>query len=192
MGRLRRDENGQLMLLAGIVLTISFIVTALTLAQVSSLEREAQAQGPQPIIQEWRFLHERLASNVRLGIGYETTQHSFETTVLPAIGATFRSLAAEKGYDLVLRLSGSSFGAKSEHAKLADPGAPTFYDAWAADGSAHYEHGLDPTDDGMIWQNPCPAPSVTGGCLSGVYLYVRLTDGQATMEEHILFSANQA
>lgn len=195
-GALRRDENGQLMMLAGIVLTISFILTALTLAQVTALERQAAAEGPDAIVGEWRFLHERLGSNLRTGVGPETTILAFTTTVHPTIAATFRALAAEKGYDLVVRLAGGPeylYTGNEETTLLSganyagDPKATTY------DGAVTFTHVAPaPTNDGIIWQDPCPDPAgPVGGCIAGVYVYLRLSDGTTSLEESVLFATNQ-
>lgn len=177
------------MMLAGIVLTLSFILTALTLAQVTAIEREAAAQGPSTIISEWRFLHARLQSNLKTGVSTETTEQSFVDTVLPTISATFRNLAAEKGYDLVLRLaSDGNYVVTGNEAALLSGGN---YAATTYDGTVTYSHASDSDMDGILWQQPCPDASAPAtGCIGGVYLFVRLSDGTTTLEETILFHAN--
>lgn len=188
---LRESDGGQLMMLAGIVITISFILTALTLSQVSALEKQAAADGPSPIITEWRFLHERLASNFQTAVGPETTNATFNDTVLPTVIATFRNIEAEKGYDTVIRLAGGAAFDRGER-HLVDPLAPTKYKATTDDGSVTFTHAIDGKDDGILWQTPCPDPTgPAGGCLGGIYVYVRLTDGAATLEETMLFPLNQ-
>lgn len=191
-----RDDSAQLMMLAGIVLTISFILTALTLAQVTALEREAAAQGPSTIVGEWRFLHERLQTNLKVGVSTETTIDSFKSTVMPTITATFRNLAAEKGYDLVLRLAsdGNYIVTGNEQALLGGtPPGPNYVPAIAKtyDETVSYSHASDGTMDGILWQTPCPDPTgPPGGCIGGVYVFVRLSDGVTSLEESILFHAN--
>lgn len=184
-----RDDRGQLMMLAGIVITIAFILTALTFSQVSSMEKQAASEGPSPIIAEWRFLHERLASNFRTAVGTETDITDFTTDVMPTVLATFRAIEAEKGYDLLMRLAADPVYDPNESDLLNLAG--TNYDATSADGSATYADTFDGLADGLIHDDPCPDTSDTDACLSGVYVYVRLTDGTAVMEETILFALNQ-
>lgn len=193
----RGEDSGQLMMLAGIVLTISFIMTALTLSQVSQLEREAAAQISSPIIGEWRFLHERLGANLRTAVGPDTTRAAFEDSVLPTVQATFRSVMSEKGYDLTIRLAGDPmFAPWGNEAQLLNP-AGTHYDEWTWDGRTHFVHPVaeDPvgTTDGILWQDAsCPdASAPAAGCIGGAYLYVRLTDGVSTIEESMLFDTNR-
>ena len=181
-------------MLAGIVLTISFILTALTLSQVASLEKQAAQEQPSPIIGEWRFLHDRLASNVRTAVTPETTNQSFNDTVMPTLAATFRALAAEKGYDLVMRKAGGgNFSANGNEASLL-PGAGLTYVGNAYDNSFDFA-GVpkDPdTTDGVIWQIPCPDSSgPASGCIGGVYLFMRLADASTTVEESVLFAVNR-
>jgi len=194
------DDSGQLMMLAGIVLTISFILTALTLSQVASLEREAAAQAPLPVINEWRFLHERLASNLNTAVGPETTIDSFQTIVLPTVQATFRSVESEKGYDLIIRLADDeTYAVAGNEADLIDV-VTGRYDAWSWSGKTHFTHlATDEIDedpdhnDGILWQDDtCPEPAApAAGCIGGVYLHVRLTDGTVTLSESILFATNR-
>jgi hypothetical protein len=188
----RRDEGGQLMLLAGIILTIAFILTSLTLSQVASLEKEAAQEAPTPIIAEWRFLRDRLASNLQTAITPDTTIETYQVTIIPTIAATFRALAAEKGYDIVLRnASGGQFAGTGNEASLIS-GAN--YAAWSSNGTVHFTHAAaeDPDNaDGAIWQATCPDSSGPTGCISGVLLFLRLADGASSMEESILFAVNR-
>lgn len=188
------------MMLAGIVLTISFILTALTLSQVASLEREAAAQGPLPIVAEWRFLHDRLGSNLKTAIAPETTNNTLKTIVLPTVQATFRSVESEKGYDLTLRLAGgAAYATAGNEEDLIDTTpTPDVYKAWTWDGGVQFTDPIDVAapaserEDGIIWQKPCPDPSgPAAGCISGVYVHVQLTDGTSTLSESILFAANR-
>lgn len=181
------------MMLAGIILTISFILTSLTLAQVATLEKQAAQEAPSPIIVEWRFLHERLASNVRTAVTPETTIQSFRDSLVPTLGATFRTLAAEKGYDIVLRLaSDGNFANNGNEASLLN-GAGTQYDAWTYDGRHHFTQVKDAfPNDGVLWEMPCPdASGPAAGCITGVYLFIRLADGSTSIEESVLFSVNR-
>lgn len=188
------------MMLAGIVLTISFILTALTLSQVAALEREAAAQSPLPIVGEWRFLHERLASNLRTAIGPDLTIDAFLATTLPTVQATFRSVESEKGYDLVIRAAGGAAYAApgNEEDLILTAPDPDRYEAWTWDGRVRFQHAV-PTNapysdrtDGVIWQQPCPdASGPAAGCISGVYLHVKLTDGASELSESMLFYANR-
>lgn len=179
-------------MLAGIVLTISFILTALTLAQVASLEKEAAQEASSPIIGEWRFLHDRLTSNVRTAVTAETSIQSFKDSVLPALGATFRSLAAERGYDFVLRLADDGdFAGNGNEASLIVNGK---YANWSHDGATNFSAQPSDADtsDGVLWEQPCAYPGAPlAGCISGLYLYLRLADATTTIEESVLFSVNR-
>lgn len=193
-----REEGGQLLMLAGIVLTISFILTALTLSQVSAMEREAAARTSSPILGEWRFLHDRLGPNLDTAIGAETDNPTFLQTILPTVQATFRSVFAEKGYDLVLRAAADAGVAPTGHeAQLVNSGQ-THYDAWSWDGAVRFDHPIPAASphnsltDGVIWHDTCPISGGVGGkCIVGVYIYVKMTDGTSSIEESILFAINQ-
>ena len=172
-----REDGGQLMLLAGVVLTIAFILTALTLSQVSALEREAAADTSSPLIGEWRFLHERLATNLATAVGPETTEPMFLQTVLPTVIATFRAVEAEKGLDLVLRPA-----AGAAYANTGNEEALVLAGDWEDDGDAN----------GVLWDEDCAVEgALADGCIVGVYLFMRLSDGESSIQESVRFETNQ-
>ena len=178
------------MLLAGIVVTIAFILTSLTLSQVSSLERQSAAEQRDTIAEEWRFLHARLASNLEVAVTTDTTNDTFLSVSLPTIVATFRGLEAEKGYDAVIRLAGDGTMVNKTERSLVASGS---YAAWDAQGLHHFNDPWDQVADGILWEQPCPDDEAPpAGCIAGILLFVHLTDGATTMEEVILFHVNRA
>lgn len=179
------DDRGNLMLLSGIVLTIAFVLTALTLSQVSSIERSAAADQVSPVIAEWRFVHDRLATNLHTAIAPDTKNDTLNLTVFPAIAATFRNIEAEKGFDTALRLVWGG-----ERAILNAP--KTHYSAVSDDGKVAFSSPVDANlDDGWIWMVPCPDPAgPIAGCLGGVIVSVYLTDGISSVNETMLFGVN--
>jgi hypothetical protein len=187
--RATRDDQANLMLLSGIVITIAFVLTALTLSQVSSLERASAADATTPVIAEWRFVHDRLASNLRTAVAPDTKNATFNNTIFPAIAATFRNIEAEKGFDTSMRLAFGAENAKNERS-LVSAGS---YAAYSDDGRTLFNWAQDPNlDDGLVWKNPCPDPSgPVGGCIAGVYVVVHLSDGLSSIDESILFAVNQ-
>lgn len=183
------------MLLSGIVITIAFILTALTLSQVASLERQAAADKPSGIAEEWRFLHERLASNLETAITPDVRRDTFQDTTWPAIVATFRAIEAERGYDAVVRLAGPAVGAHNEYAdltreKASSPPDREYAGNWSVEGEYRYVKDYDLVNDGLIEENPCPDATVAGSCIVGVYVFLSLSDGRDRMEEYILFPVN--
>lgn len=181
-----RDDRGNLMLLSGIVLTIAFVLTALTLSQVSSIERAAAADQTSPVVGEWRFVHERLATNLRTAVDPDTKIDGFNNTTMPAISAAFRTIEAGKGFDTSLRIA---FGAERQLLNLAG----THYSVVSDDGRIAFTSAVDANlDDGVIWQTPCPDPTgPIGGCLGGVIVDVYLSDGVSSVTERMVFGVNQ-
>lgn len=182
------DDHGNLMLLSGILITVAFIVTALTLAQVSSLERQAAAEAPATLSSEWRFLHERIPANINVSIASDTKNETFLNVTFPAIAETFRSVEAEKGYDIVLRLANDTLSIHPVESDLR--GASGNYSAWSVDGRVHYTQAYDGRADGLLWNMACPDTSILGGCVTGVLVYVHLSDGASSIDEAILVPAN--
>lgn len=178
------------MLLAGIVVTISFILTSLTLAQVSSLERQATKERTISIAEEWRFLHDRLGTNLEVAVAPESTNATFNATTIPTITATFRNIEAEKGFDTVIRLAGSNILANRTETTLVTAGN---YAATDVLGTTAFTWPWDGVNDGILWTQPCEEPTApAAGCIAGVLLYVHVSDGVNTIEEVMLFAVNQA
>jgi hypothetical protein len=180
------------MLLAGIVITIAFIMTAMTLAQVSSLEREAATQETAGGISlEWRFIRDRLSSNLNAAATNDMSDSTFVDYTFPSIAETFRSVESEKGYDIVLRLAGASVAVNKTEASIMPVGASPL---WSADGKSSIPAGTayDLTNDGLIHYAPCPDPAAGGAsCVGAVLVVVHLTDGRSTLEEVMLVGTNR-
>lgn len=189
---MRSDDAGQLMLLAGIVITIAFLLTSMTLSQVASLERQAAAEKPAPIAGEWRFLHERVATNLVAAVPADLRLDPFKTVTFPTISATFRNIEAEKGYDAVLRLADSStkFNKSELDLTYVDGGGVRRYDAWSADGAYRFTGVYDGESDGVIHYSTCPDTEHVGSCIAGVLVFMHITDGAATLSEVVLFAVN--
>lgn len=184
-----RDDGGQLMLLAGIVVTLAFMLTALTLSQMSALERQAASDPPADLPREWRFIHERVAVSLQTAVTPAVTNETFGNVTFPSIAATFRNVEVEKGYDSVMRLANHTFD--ESEADLKSTTGDT-YDAWSADGRVWFQQTWDGSDDGFIFETPCPdAMAPSGGCIVGVYVFIQLSDGVNTMQETVLFPVDQ-
>lgn len=181
------------MLLSGIMITIAFIMTAMTVSQVASLEREAASKQASSLTTEWRFIHERLASNLNTAVTLETTNETFELVTFPSIVETFRSVEAEKGYDIVIRLAASTLAVNKTEASLVS-GATYVADLASVDGK-YTDFGGRPADgeaDGLLHYAPCPdATGPPSGCLGGVLVAVHLSDGSATINEVMLIGVNR-
>lgn len=196
---LRKDESANLMLIAGIVITIAFLMTALTLSEVSSLEKQAAGQKTSNIEAEWRFLHDRVATNLRSAVTPELTNDTLNATTFPAVVATFRGIEAEKGYDTIIRLAGDGPYNKTEF-DLINQTMRT-YDVNASDGTHYFNQAPDfynladrhdGHNDGILWQKPCPDSSgPAAGCIGGLLVFLHMTDSTSTMDEVVLFAVNQ-
>lgn len=190
--RWKDEDGGQLMLLAGIVITISFILTSLTLAQVSSLERQAVNERKIELAEEWRFLHERLGPNFDVAISPEMSIDTFQNTTFETIQATFRGIEAEKGYDAVMRLVGTSSNLSRNESYLRGDDYAGDYEKRDLHDTLDFDWEYDGEDDGIIWKTPCLDPEgPASGCIQGVYVYVRLSDGINSIEEMMLLAVNR-
>ena len=191
MGR-ANDDGGNLMLLAGIVVTIAFVTTALTLAQVSSLERQAASKPVVTLAGEWRFLRDRLMTSVETAVTVDTSDEVFNETTLPAIVATFRGIEAEKGFDVAIRRATTpEFFNRTETSFLN--GLGTSYSTTSSNGYAiAWAKDSDQTD-GIVWEADCSDSGRDGpstGCIGAVVLSVQLSNGESSMHEVLFVRTN--
>lgn len=190
-GRRMRDD-GNLMLLAGIVVTIAFVTTALTLSQVSTLERQAVTEATSSFAAEWRFIRDRLAASINASVTPDMRNQTFLSTTLPSIVATYRGVEAEKGFDVVIRPATTlSVYNKSEASLLSPPLTGASYDAYTHDGQrVAWARDAD-TSDGLLWRVPCADDAApASGCISAVVLSIQMTDGTSTVAEVLLVATN--
>ncbi|HWH09424.1 MAG TPA: hypothetical protein VNX21_09510 [Candidatus Thermoplasmatota archaeon] len=183
-------DDGNLMLLAGIVVTIAFVTTALTLSQVATLERQAVTQATSSLGAEWRFIRERIAGSINASVAPDTRNETLLTQTLPAIVATYRGVEAEKGYDVVIRPATLPTLYNRTEWSLLNP-AGTMYDAYTFDGM-RVNWAADPNKfDGLLWRSPCADPAgPTTGCISGMVLSIQMTDGESTLHEVLVLATN--
>lgn len=190
--RMRDDERGNLMLLAGIVVTIAFVTTALTLSQVAALERQAVSDATTSLASEWRFIRARLGASVNASITGDMKNETFLTTTLPSLVATYRGVEAEKGFDVVIRPAGvlTSYN-KTEQSLLSPPVTGATYDAYAYDGT-RINWAADPnTADGLLWRAPClDSSGPATGCISAVVLSLQMSDGVSSLGEVLVIATN--
>lgn len=183
-------DDGNLMLLAGIVVTIAFVTTALTLSQVATLERQAVTEATSSLAAEWRFIRDRLAASVNASIAPDMRNDTFLQVTLPAIVATYRGVEAEKGYDVVIRPATSITLYNKTEASLLN-GAGTSYDAYTFDGK-RIAWDKDPdTGDGLLWRAPCQDPGgAATGCISAVVLSLHMSNDESTLHEVLVVATN--
>ena len=187
--RMRDDDRGQLMLLSGIVIIISFILTALTVSQVSALQRRAGSEPATTLPTEWRFLHTRISNSFEVAVGTATDNATLRDTLVPTVAATFRAAGTEKGLDTVIRLPDNAQYPLRE----SDLVTAGFYAATSDDGDQDFDWAYDGSDDGMIWKVPCPdSGGPAAGCIAGILVFVSMSDGESTINETILFDLNNA
>ncbi|GEM_PF-3717579 len=185
------------MLVSGIVITIAFLLTALTLSQVSSIERQAAADKPTSLSAEWRFLHDRLKTNLQTAVSVDTTNDTLINTTWPAVAATFRNIEAEKGYDLVLRIAGNTtsgvgtFNLSENRTGITSGGVFTTYNATSFDGQTTFNWAADGKDDGLIWHASClDQTNGNVGCIQGVLVGMHLADQSTNIDEVVLIAVN--
>jgi hypothetical protein len=185
------------MLVSGIVITIAFLLTALTLSQVASIERQAAADKPTSLAAEWRFLHDRIKTNLQTAVSPDTTNDTLINTTWPAVAATFRNIEAEKGYDLVMRIAGNTttgrgtFNMSENLTGTTVAGVFTTYNAVSFDGTFTFNWAADGKDDGLLWKQHCLDQTVGDvWCVQGVLVAMHLSDATTNIDEVVLVPVN--
>lgn len=116
-------EGGQLLLLAGIILVLAFVTTALTLGQVAEIEKQATNDQQSPILAEYRFIREKAGSTMRDAVTGSTDNATFIAT-FESMAETFKRMAQEKGYDLLVYRAEAGIGLNRTEWSYTDFGWP--------------------------------------------------------------------
>ncbi|HWG91158.1 MAG TPA: fibronectin type III domain-containing protein, partial [Candidatus Thermoplasmatota archaeon] len=180
--RALRDDGGNLLIVAGITLMLAFIVTSVTLSEVNSLESRSLQDRDNSFLNEYRFLHEKLASSLSTTVASDVDLTQFRSE-FATIEETLRILEAAKGYDVVLRIGDTTSLSPGFKNELAFVNPTTgFYEDWSFDGANNLDHiPYDGTNDGVIRQ---------GSVIVGVVVNLRLSDGVRSVTESVLFPTN--
>lgn len=176
----RRDDSGQLMMLAGVILTSAFVTLALLPMEISDLERTAASELQRaPWVDDWREIRLRLVVELPRGASYARTADDFQDRTLPKIFDTYKEVLASRALHGTLVIDADAETAA--HDAFA-------YDAWTVTGQ-HLEIPYDGTDDGLIWDASCQPPEDgTAGCFIGVLLRIEAGDETMNIAETILVS----
>lgn len=171
------------MIVSGILLVLAFAVTALTLSQISDLEKRVASEASTPILSEYRFLREKLGSTLKDSVTRQTTPTEFKS-IFASAQSELKALAHQAGYDLLLYRAEPSRGLDKTEWSFTDLGRPDRYtgvppagyddpetDSPANVAAADYflraydnsfnweqayggsEVSYDQTNDGILWVN---------------------------------------
>jgi len=189
----RRDDRGQMLLLAGFVLVLAFVVTALTLSQVADLEKRATEDAGGALVSEYRFMHDRVGGTLQGAVGLSTDNDTLRD-IFASVVATFKNIEHEKGYDVSIVLAGDDAGVSRDEDFFVDLATGRFKagtESW--DGATDYSNvRYDLVNDGILWTKAGRCSTVANGCVSGVVVRIFLSDGVSTMDESVVYAVNVA
>lgn len=180
------SDGGQLLLLAGFVLVMMFLVASLTLSKISSLEGDVAKAQKAPIVDEFDFVRSRTNDTMNSLVTTGMSNESFNET-LDTLRSSFSDVENTKGYDLVLELGGNTTPApKTEAPHFIDGGT---YANTSFDGVRNFSgHGWDGVSDGIFWYEESGDSS---GHIKGFAAYIYLADQRSRMEATVLFAVNK-
>jgi hypothetical protein len=186
----RGDDGGQMLLLAGFILVLAFVVTALTLTEVADLEkRVAESPGVQ-LTSEFRFVREKVGTTLAGALGVASDNTTFDNTFL-SMQSTFKNVEHEKGLDVAITLAGANANAPSPESSFVAAGAYDELRSW--DNAIEYDGArYDGTDDGILWTKKGRCSTTATGCVSGAVIHIFLTDGVTTIRETVVYAINPA
>lgn len=184
-GRGGPGDGGQLLLLAGIILVLMFVVTSITLSEMSSIETDVAREHRAPIADEYDFVETRLNETMNSIVSESTTNSSFNTTLDSLVGS-FEGVQNSKGYDLVVELGGATTPApKTEDPHFIDGGQ---YANVSFDGRRDFTgHNYDGVNDGILWYEEADDDE---GHIKGFVAYIYLADEASRIEGTVLFAVN--
>jgi photosystem II stability/assembly factor-like uncharacterized protein len=172
-------DKGQLLLLAGFILIMMFVVTSLTLSKISNIEADVAGEHQAPVTDEFDFIRSRLNETMNSLVDTGTTNSSFNET-FSSLRGSFSDVENSKGYDLVLELAGSTTPApQKESGPFVDPDG---YQNVSFDGERDLVcKPYDGVNDGIIHAE---------GFIQGFVAYIYLADNYQRVESTTLFAVN--
>ncbi len=207
-----REDGGNLLLLAGVILVLAFVGTAFTLQQVQDLEKQVSAEQDSAILSEYRFVRDKVGTTLNDAVSTSTNLDTFKDLVA-TVASNLKVTAGGKGYDLVVKLAADRAGLSRTEWSFTKPGwpdrytygdtpvplpAPTSptadkYVLWTTDGKVDWRGGTgsgwDGADDGVVWVDACiENPAI--GCVQAAIVYLYFADSAASIEEFVAYSFN--
>lgn len=184
--RSRGRDGGQLLLLAGFILVIMFVVTSLTLSKISSIEADVARDHQAPILDEFDFVRSRTNETMNSLVDTDTSNASFNDS-LSSLRSSFQDVENAKGYDLVLELAGSTTSAPATEEELYVDGSDEYQNV-SFDGARDFDgEPYDGADDGILWYQEAGDSS---GHIKGFGAYIYLADHESRVESTVLFAVN--
>jgi hypothetical protein len=187
--RVRGRDEGQVLILAGVVLILAFLLAAFAVTELNSEQQHLQRGTESDLPKLFRETREKVA-NTMDGLAYTAIDN---TTLLSRFDSTRSELEQQgraRGVNVVLRLANGS-DLLAPRAELAN-----FTSGNGASCNAHaynmvsYNASRDYTgwawdcgDDGIVYD-------VTTGRIKGVLIYLFLSDPAARLEETFAVALN--
>lgn len=218
--RMRGEEGGQLLLLAGIILVLAFLATSMTLSGLPDVEKQAAQEQDTRILTEYRFIREKLGSTLADAVGESTNNDTFRSLFSVTV-SSLKVAASDKGYDLVIHLASgprelgrdewgfthtgwphnyTGTAAPAEVKTTANRSTPYNYRSYENDVRLDYAEGgsyrrWDENNDGIVWVKPCDLTLAwnsgdTTGCIVGAIVYIYLSDELISIEEFVAYGFN--
>lgn len=187
-GRSRNEgrDRAQLLLLAGFILVIMFVLTSLTLSKIASIEADVARDHRAPVVDEFDFIRSRTNSTMNTLVDSDTSNSSFNDS-FSSLRSSFQDVENGKGYDLVLELAGSTTPApKTEEGIYVD--GSDLYQNVSFDGLRDFDgESYDGVNDGILWYQGAGDSSAH---IKGFAAFIHLSDHESRIEATVLFSVN--
>lgn len=168
------------MLLTAVVLCMAYLSIHFAYREVHRLAEEehatpSAAHSPTALA----ALHRRLAAESQDRIAPRDPP----TRIGPHVIHELRDAAAEDvarlGYRAALWLDPAGEAAAHD----------ATYDVWSHDGTRHFQADFDGTDDGILWETPCPVDTaLVDGCAMGLFLRATLDSDDVRIDTPIVLA----
>jgi hypothetical protein len=193
-----RGEGGQLLILAGVVLILAFLLAAYTVSELGAEQQRLQRGTETDLPKLYREFRDKLASAMN-GLAYDTISNATLATHIEATRLELEHQGRGRGVHVAVRLANATdeLAPKNETAHFTSAGgtwdcdgagppndAPRRYTVSSYNGSRAYTAvDYDCGNDGIIWDRTVERPT-------GVLLHLFLSDRAARIEETFAVALN--
>ena len=171
-------SEGQLLILAGIILTLAFLLTAITISEIEAEKANVVRDTQDSLRDEFSYLRREFGSTLNASLPAGATDATFRATFNDT-KATYATLESSRGFEFHASLAGNdTIAPKTEWANFTRA-SNTLYRATSHEGAKSFDSfAYDGASDGIIHGD---------GGIQGAIVYLLLADASASYGEVLVY-----
>jgi len=194
MRRRAARDGGQLLILAGVVLILAFVISAFAVSELATEQQKLQRGPDSELPKLFREVRDKVAGTMH-GLSFGRIENATLMAHFDSTRAELEQQGRSHGVHTVLRLANATdaYAVKTERANFTAPGGGA---AQCPDGNRTYAlkshngsrdwtgKAYDCADDGIVWD-------MDERKASGLVVYLFMADRSARIEETLAIALNK-